>query len=462
MELLYKSTRNANETVTASEAILKGLADDGGLFVPVSIPKLDVTLDALKEMSYQETAYVVMKQFLTDFTEEELKDCINKAYDAKFDTEEIAPLAKVENTYYLELFHGATIAFKDMALSILPHLLTTSARKNNVKNEIVILTATSGDTGKAALEGYKDIDRIIEMRISPVNVSVHTTNPELRCKMRHNKRAGETLSYLYKLSDNGINICAQIVLCREVNDGVELERSLNDLAKLGSRLVSVAVVPSGLTSFRENLYPLKTFDKESASKVIKTVESVNKRYRNEFKRNLFFCSDEFYLLANKKLPKNSYYEEYSQLENGVGMLRSFDYELEMFLKTLSKEEKQIERSISIATGASAFDFICESVKKIQKKCKKIKCNVYKVENDFFGHTITVAGLITGKDLISQLKNKKLGEELLISRNMLRSEGDLFLCNSSLEDVEKGLGVRVTPVMQDGASFAMAVLGIKEV
>lgn len=158
MELLYKSTRNSEKTVTASEAILKGLADDGGLFVPVSIPKLDVILDELKSMSYQETAYVVMKQFLTDFTEEELKNCIAKAYDSKFDTEEIAPLAKVEDTYYLELFHGATIAFKDMALSILPHLLTTSAKKNNVKNEIVILTATSGDTGKAALAGFADVE----------------------------------------------------------------------------------------------------------------------------------------------------------------------------------------------------------------------------------------------------------------------------------------------------------------
>jgi len=158
MELLYKSTRNSEKTVTASEAILKGLADDGGLFVPVSIPKLDVTLEELKSMSYQETAYAVMKQFLTDFTEEELKNCIAKAYDSKFDTEEIAPLAKVENTYYLELFHGATIAFKDMALSILPHLLTTSAKKNNVKNEIVILTATSGDTGKAALAGFADVE----------------------------------------------------------------------------------------------------------------------------------------------------------------------------------------------------------------------------------------------------------------------------------------------------------------
>ena len=158
MNLLYKSTRNAEKTVTASEAILKGLADDGGLFVPVSIPKLDVTLNELKDMTYQETAYAVMKQFITDFTEEELKNCIAKAYDAKFDTEEIAPLVKVDGTYYLELFHGATIAFKDMALSILPHLLTTSAKKNNVQNEIVILTATSGDTGKAALAGFADVE----------------------------------------------------------------------------------------------------------------------------------------------------------------------------------------------------------------------------------------------------------------------------------------------------------------
>ena len=158
MNLLYKSTRDAEKTVTASQAILKGRADDGGLFVPVSIPKLPVSLGELKEMTYQETAYTVMKEFLTDFTEEELKSCIAKAYDSKFDTEEIAPLAKVEDAYYLELFHGATIAFKDMALSILPHLLTTSAKKNQVKNEIVILTATSGDTGKAALAGFADVE----------------------------------------------------------------------------------------------------------------------------------------------------------------------------------------------------------------------------------------------------------------------------------------------------------------
>ena len=157
LDLLYKSTRSEDEVVTASQAILKGLASDGGLFVPTAIPKLSVSLSELAKMSYKETAYVVMKEFLTDFTEEELKNCIDKAYDEKFDTEEIAPLVKAEGAYYLELFHGATIAFKDMALSILPHLLTTSAKKNNVKNDIVILTATSGDTGKAALAGFASV-----------------------------------------------------------------------------------------------------------------------------------------------------------------------------------------------------------------------------------------------------------------------------------------------------------------
>ena len=157
MELMYASTRDANEKVTASQAILKGLANDGGLYVPTEIPSLDVSMEELSKMTYQETAYEVLKLFLTDYTEEELKNCINAAYDSKFDTEEIAPLVDADGAYYLELFHGPTIAFKDMALSILPHLLVTSARKNNVKNEIVILTATSGDTGKAALAGFADV-----------------------------------------------------------------------------------------------------------------------------------------------------------------------------------------------------------------------------------------------------------------------------------------------------------------
>ena len=305
----------------------------------------------------------------------------------------------------------------------------------------------------------RDIERIIEMHISPVNISVHTTNPELRCKMMHNKRAGETLSYLKMLKDGGIEICAQVVLCKGINDGEELIKTLHDLAKLYPELSSVAIVPSGLTAYRQGLYPLEPFDKEASCGVINTVEAVNQEYFDRFGKNLFFCSDEFYLTAEKTLPNDEYYEEYSQLENGVGMLRLFETELDLFLKTLSDEEKQIKRNISIATGQSAYDFICRCVDKIQKSCRNVCCQVYKIQNDFFGHTITVAGLITGKDLINQLSEKKLGDELLISRTMLRSEGDLFLCGCSLADVENGLGVKVTPVMQDGAGFVEAVLGI---
>ena len=308
----------------------------------------------------------------------------------------------------------------------------------------------------------KDIERIIEMHISPVNISVHTTNPELRCKMMHNKRAGETLSYLKLLTDNGIEINAQIVLCRDINDGIELERSLKDLAELYPKLGSVAIVPSGLTKYRQNLYPLKPFDKDSSAIVIDMVERINGEYEKKFGKNIFFCSDEFYLMAERELPSDEYYEEYSQLENGVGMLRSFETEVDGFLKLLTDEELEIERNVSIATGYSAYDFICQMVKRVQKKCVNLKCDVYRIDNNFFGTTVTVSGLITGVDLIEQLKGKDLGQELLISRSMLRDEGDLFLCQTSLEDLKNELGVNVLPIEQDGASFVEGLLGIKEV
>ena len=307
----------------------------------------------------------------------------------------------------------------------------------------------------------RDVDRIIKMHISPVNVSIHTTNPELRCKMMHNKRAGEVLAYLDEFVNAGIEICGQIVLCRDINDGAELEKSLHDLSKLYPKLRSVCVVPSGLTKFRENLYPLKPFDKKSSISVIQTVENINKVYAKKYGKNLFFCSDEFYLIAEKALPRDEYYEDYSQIENGVGMLRSFECEVNAFLRTLSKEERNITRNISIATGVSAYDFINKMVKIIKKKCKNVNCQIYKIENDFFGKTITVAGLVTGKDLTNQLNGKALGEELLISRSMLRSEGDLFLCGKSLEELKDELKVEITPIECDGASFVLGVLGIKE-
>lgn len=303
----------------------------------------------------------------------------------------------------------------------------------------------------------RDIERIIEMHISPVNVSVHTTNPELRCKMMHNKRAGDVLEYLDMLSQGGIDICAQIVLCRDINDGEELVRTLNDLAKLYPKLSSVAVVPSGLTKFRDGLHPLKHFDKESSREVIKTVEKINKIYSKKLGKNLFFCSDEFYLMAEKKMHREEYYEGYSQLDNGVGMITSFEEEAYLFLKTLTKDEKNIKKSLSIATGTASYPFLSKLVKSIKKKCKALDCNVYEIKNDFFGHSITVSGLITGTDLLSQLKDKKLGTELHISKSMLRSEGDLFLCGMSIDELENKLNVKIVPDEQDGAAFVESLI-----
>ena len=306
-----------------------------------------------------------------------------------------------------------------------------------------------------------DIERIVKMHISPVNVSVHTTNPELRCKMMHNRFAGDVLEYLTLLKEGNIKINAQIVLCRDVNDESELVSSLHDLAKLYPQLNSVAVVPSGLTKYREGLYDLKPFDKDSASKAIDIIEKINDEYSKKYGKNLFFASDEFYLTAERELPKDEYYEEYSQIENGVGMLRSFDCEAQLMLKMLTKDECKIKRKVSIATGESAYDFITKIVSDVKKKCKNLECNIYKIQNDFFGHTITVSGLITGIDLINQLKGKDLGGELLISSSMLRSEGDLFLCSTSKEEVEKALSVKITPIEQDGASFVEGLLGISD-
>jgi putative radical SAM enzyme (TIGR03279 family) len=308
----------------------------------------------------------------------------------------------------------------------------------------------------------RDIERIMEMHISPVNVSVHTTNPELRCKMMHNKRAGEVLEYLNMLADGGIDISAQIVLCRGINDGEELIKTLNDLAKLYPRLTSVAVVPSGLTKFRDKLFPLKPFDKKSSLEVIKTVKKINSKYRKQYGKNLFFCSDEFYLMANKRLPNDSYYEEYSQIENGVGMITSFETEAKAFIDTLTTEERMCHKRVSIATGAASYHLICKIVKMIKNKCMDFECDVYEILNDFFGHTITVSGLITGVDLLNQLSGKDLGEELHISRAMLRAEGDLFLCGKSLDELKKELNVEIIPDEQDGASFVASLLGIEEV
>ena len=304
----------------------------------------------------------------------------------------------------------------------------------------------------------QDVDRIIEMHISPVNVSVHTTNPELRVKMMHNKRAGEVLDYIRQFAEAGIKLRGQIVLCRGVNDGEELDRTMRDLAKYYPSMESVSVVPAGLTAYRENLYPLEPFTPEECAAVIRQVDAFGDACYEKYGTRLFFCADEMYVKSGTPLPSYDHWEEFTQIENGVGMLSSMEHELDIALSLLDDAEKQAKRRISIATGEAAYAYICGLVGKIKEICPRVECDVHCIKNNFFGGQVTVAGLLTGKDLAEQLKDCDLGEELLLPRTVLRSEGDLFLCGMTPKELSGTLGVPVRFVSIDGADFADAVLG----
>lgn len=304
-----------------------------------------------------------------------------------------------------------------------------------------------------------DIDRIIEMHISPVNISVHTTDPELRCFMMKNKRAGDSLKYLKRLADSGCELRCQIVLCKNVNDGSRLDKTMRDLSALFSSVRSVSIVPAGLTAYRENLYPLDRFTKDDCRGVIKQVSEFAAECMKKYGSSLFFCSDEFYVQGEINTPGDEYYEEYSQIENGVGMLTSFEVSVNRALEQLTGEEKLICRNISIATGEAAYEFISKLVEKITEICYNIKCSVYSIKNEFFGEYITVSGLLTGKDIRSQLYNHDLGDELLISRSMLRNDGDLFLCGMTPNELSEALKCKIKTVENDGEDFILSVLGI---
>ncbi|MBO5128198.1 MAG: DUF512 domain-containing protein [Clostridia bacterium] len=300
----------------------------------------------------------------------------------------------------------------------------------------------------------EDIDRIIEMHISPVNVSVHSTNPELRVKMMKNKRAGEVLRYLRRLADAGIKLRGQIVLCRGINDGEELTRSMTDLAAYYPALDSVSVVPAGLTAHREGLFHLEPFTADECAAVIDQIEAFNAT----LEERLFFASDEFYLKCGRPLPDDEYYGEYCQIENGVGMLTSFGTEFDSMMKTLD-DEKLAKREISVATGEAAYDFIVRQVEKLTSACPNLTCHVHKVKNHFFGGEVTVTGLLTGQDFADQLAGKPLGETLYLSRTTLRAEGDLFLCGMSPDELSETLGVNIEFIENDGSELCLKLLGI---
>ncbi len=308
----------------------------------------------------------------------------------------------------------------------------------------------------------KDIDRIIKMRISPVNISVHTTNPELRVKMMKNKFAGESLKYLDDFYKGQIMMNCQIVLCKNVNDGKELERSLSDLAKYYPFVESIAVVPSGLTCYREGLFKLEEFSPDDCNEVISIIDKYGAENLEKFGTRLVYASDEWYVRAGKNIPKSDYYEEYMQLENGVGMIRSMSDEIDDEIDYLSEigflPEK--DRKVSVVTGEAAYKFISESVEKIKNKWYNFNCSVYLAKNLFFGGGVTVAGLLTGSDLVSALSDKDLGNTLFIPSVMLRHEKDKFLDDMTVPELSEKLGVEICDISNDGREFTDKILGYR--
>ena len=272
-----------------------------------------------------------------------------------------------------------------------------------------------------------------------------------------NKFAGEALKYLDVFYEAGLSMCGQIVLCRGVNDGCELLRSMRDLCKYHPYLTSVSVVPAGLTKHREGLYPLSDFTEREAADVIDMIDTVAEENKKTLGTRLFYAADEFYLKAKRPLPSAEYYEEYPQLENGVGMLRSFFDEADIAIEDSGSPESDT-RTVSVATGVASFTAVLQITEELQRKNPNLKINVYKIINNFYGESITVSGLLTGVDMYEQLKDRELGDELIIPKNSLRSEGDLFLCGMSLDELSEKLSVKIRPSDANGFDFVDAVLG----
>lgn len=303
-----------------------------------------------------------------------------------------------------------------------------------------------------------EIDRIIKMHISPINVSVHTTNPELRCKMMNNRFAGDTLKYLKRFADAGITLNCQIVSCPGINDGDELVRTLTDLENLGVNMT--AIVPVGLTRYRENLYPLVPYNKETAGQTIDIIEKMGDECVKKHGRRIFFPGDEFYLLAEREIPSPEFYEEFSALEDGIGMIAYLTDDVGWKLEELDADESLCHK-VTIACGEGVFPYMKRIMSMINEKFPNITINTRAIKNNFFGGGVNVSGLVTGGDLIDQLRGDDLGDRLIIPSSMLRFENDLFLDDVSTDDVERELGVTLVPVNNNGNDLVEAVIAGKD-
>lgn len=301
-----------------------------------------------------------------------------------------------------------------------------------------------------------DVERIVKYRLEPINISFHTTNPQLRCKMLHNRFAGDALKKVDILYKGGIEMNGQIVLCKGVNDGGELERSIRDLTEYLPYLKSVSVVPVGLTKFREGLYPLEPFTREEAALVLETIHKWQDKIFAEHGTHFIHAGDEWYILAGQEVPRKEKYDGYLQLENGVGMLRLLLDEFDEGFRKLKGDARV--RRLSLATGKLAYPYLKDMLKRLNQKFPNVQVSLYEIRNDFFGRQITVSGLITGQDLTAQLSGKELGDRLLLPCSMLKTDEDIFLDDFTLGDVESALQVEIDIVKSSGQDLIDAVLG----
>ncbi|MBQ9766790.1 MAG: DUF512 domain-containing protein [Lachnospiraceae bacterium] len=301
----------------------------------------------------------------------------------------------------------------------------------------------------------EDMERILFYKLSPINISVHTTNPELRCKMLNNRFAGDALAKIKRFYDGGLEMNGQIVLCKGYNDGEELERTIHDLTQYLPFMQSVSVVPIGMTKFRDGLAEIEPFGKEDAVKVLEIIKKWQKIILDHYGTRMIHASDEWYLLAGLPLPSEEEYEGYPQLENGVGMVRSLNEEVDWCLKECKGDDR--ERKLTVVTGVLASPVITEQVEKIKKKFPKVNAEVATIVNHFFGERITVAGLLTGQDIIAQLKGKDLGDCVLLPEVLLKSGEDVLLDDLKISDIEKALQTRIRIVKSDGEAFVCAVI-----
>ncbi len=323
------------------------------------------------------------------------------------------------------------------------------------KDDDVRLSFLEGNYVTLTNLSEEETDRICSLKISPINVSVHATDPDLRCKMLNNRFAGNVLSVMERFAKAGIMMNAQIVLCKGINDGEFLKRSLLDLAQLFPYIRSISVVPVGLTSFREGLFPLEAFQKEDCNKVIDEVTNLGNSFLEKYGTRLVYLADEFYIKAQRELPCFDYYEDFPQIENGVGLMTTMNYEIAEALANVKFDVNPCAKSI--ATSEIAYDYVCLWVKSIKEKCPALNVNVYKIKYNFFGGKITVTGLLCGSDIIGQLKGKDIGEELLLSESMFKDDCDILLDDVTKDDIERELGVKVIITPNTGYDFVKNIL-----